>query len=140
MKGFVIMKKLYTTSFFYLILGLCAGVFFREYTKFKSFTGFTTLKVIHPHILTLGFLFFFILTLASKSLKFYENKNFNKWYIVYNIGLIWTGITMLVRGMLQVNGTDFKGLNHMAGSGHLILGVALIWFMIILKDALGFSK
>lgn len=140
MKGIVIMKKLYTTSFFYLILGLCAGVFFREYTKLNSFTGLTTLKVLHPHILTLGFLFFFILTLASKSLKFYENKNFNKWYIVYNIGLIWTGIAFLIRGILQVNGTDFKGLNHIAGTGHLILGVALIWFMIILKDVLGFSK
>lgn len=140
MKGIVIMKKLYTASFFYLIIGLSAGVFFREYTKLNGFTAITALKSVHPHILTLGFLFFFILTLASKSIKFYENKNFNKWYIVYNIGLIWTGIAMLIRGILQVSGTEFKGLNHIAGTGHLVLGVALIWFMIILKDALGFSK
>lgn len=140
MKGIVIMKKLYNASFLYLIIGLSVGVFFREYTKLNGFTGITALKTVHPHLLTLGFLFFFILTLASKSLKFYESKNFNKWYIVYNIGLIWTGATMLVRGILQVNGADFKGLNHIAGTGHLVLGVSLIWFMIILKDSLGFSK
>ena len=35
------MKKLYTTARIYLILGLTAGVFYREFTKFNNFTGTT---------------------------------------------------------------------------------------------------
>lgn len=42
---------------------------------------------------------------------------------------------MLFRGLLQVNGTDFNGLSHMAGVGHVIISVGLIWFMILLKKS-----
>lgn len=130
------MKKLYQTSFFYLILGLIGGVFYREFTKFNNFNGITTLRVLHPHFLILGFLFFLILTLASFNLNLSQIKSFNKWYITYNIALLFTGITFLWRGILQVQGLDFKGLNHIAGLGHTVLGVSLIWFMIVLKKAL----
>ncbi|PRR77333.1 hypothetical protein CLLI_25060 [Clostridium liquoris] len=130
------MKKLYQTSFFYLILGLIGGVFYREFTKLNNFNGITALKALHPHFLVLGFLFFLILTLASFKLNLSQIKGFNKWYVTYNIGLLFTGITFLWRGILQVQSLDFKGLNHIAGLGHTILGVSLIWFMIILKKAL----
>ena len=62
----------------------------------------------------------------------YEERDFGKWYTTYNVGLIFTAITMMWRGILQVKGLDFKGLNHIAGLAHAILGVGLIWFMIIL--------
>ena len=48
------MKKLINTSFLYLILALAAGVFYREFTKFNSFTGKTTLAVVHTHLFVLG--------------------------------------------------------------------------------------
>lgn len=38
------MKKLLNTSFGYMIAGLAAGVFYREFTKF---TGFVGLSLIH---------------------------------------------------------------------------------------------
>lgn len=55
------MKKLFNLSFFYLILGLALGIFFREFTKFNAFTGITTLSTAHTHTLVLGFIFFLIL-------------------------------------------------------------------------------
>ncbi|WP_040210676.1 DUF2871 domain-containing protein [Clostridium polynesiense] len=127
------MKKLYSASLLYLILGLSAGVFFREFTKFSKYTGITSLKGLHPHLLVLGFIFFLILMLTANFTHLHEHKHFNQWYIVYNVGLLWTTISMAVRGILQVKGTDFNGLPHIAGTGHFILGAALIWFMIILK-------
>lgn len=36
------MKKMINTAFVYMILGLVAGVFYREFTKFMGFEGLTT--------------------------------------------------------------------------------------------------
>ena len=52
------MKKYYYISFTYLMLGLIAGVFYRELTRMSDFTGETVLKGVHTHILVLGFVFF----------------------------------------------------------------------------------
>lgn len=55
------MKKIINTAMFYMIYGLIAGVFYREYTKFKGFTGLTSLSKVHPHVLVLGMLVFLII-------------------------------------------------------------------------------
>jgi len=125
-------KKLYYTSFFYAILGLISGIFYREFTKINDFTAYTALKPLHTHILVLGFLFFLLLTLLAKQFRVHEVRSFKGWYNVYNIGLMLSLAAMTVRGILQVNGTDMKGLSHMAGLGHAVLGASIIWFMILL--------
>ena len=129
------MKKLYVTSFLYLILGLLAGIFYREFTKASSFTEPTMLTGLHTHILTLGFLFFLILLLTSAASKLTEHKHFSKWFYFYNTGLLWTIITMAVRGVLEVQGNDIPGFNHIAGTGHFLLGLGLIWLMLLLKKS-----
>lgn len=130
------MKKLFNASFFYLIVGLLSGIFAREYTKAKGFEGFTTLNVVHTHVLVLGFLFFLIALALSKVFTIHEAKSFNKWFVVYNIGMVFTVSAMAARGFLQVNGTDFKGLSHMAGLSHAIISVGLVWFMLLIKKSL----
>ncbi|MNN30116.1 hypothetical protein D3C81_1437550 [compost metagenome] len=126
------MKKLYYTSFFYAVLGLLAGIFYREVTKHQEFTGQTVLVALHTHILVLGFLFFIIALILSKVFNVHEAKSFGVWYIVYNVGLLITIVTMGIRGMLQINGTDISFLPHIAGLGHTILGVGIIWLLILL--------
>ena len=44
------MKALYLASVFYLVLGLGAGVFYREFTRANDFPAgeFTQLSVAHP--------------------------------------------------------------------------------------------
>ena len=130
------MQKYFKISSFYLLFGLLMGIFSREFTKLNNFSGDTVLKSVHSHILVLGFLFFKIVLLLEKNFTISNNKNFNKWIILYNIGLIYLIITLSVRGILQVIGSDFNGLSHIAGLGHAILGVSLVWFLVIFNKEL----
>lgn len=133
------MKKLFNLSFFYLILGLALGVFFREFTKLNDFTGVTTLSAAHTHTLVLGFIFFLVIVVLENVFTISNIKNFNIWLITYNIGLLSLISTLVTRGILEVLSKDFAGLPHMSGTSHVILGLSLIWFMIILKKSI-FSK
>ena len=131
------MKKYLNLATFYLILGLVGGVFFREFTKMSGFEGTTTLRALHPHALILGFFMFLMILVLEKNFTISKVKNFMKWLITYNIALIYVWITLLVRGILQVKGTEFAGLSHIAGLGHAILGIALVWFVVILYKTVG---
>ena len=133
------MKKLFNLSFFYLILGLALGVFFREFTKINDFTGTTTLSAAHTHTLVLGFIFFLVIVVLENVFTISNIKNFNIWLITYNIGLLSLISTLVARGILEVLNKDFAGLPHMAGTSHVILGLSLFGFMIILKKSI-FSK
>lgn len=130
------MKKYFNLSLFYLILGLALGVFYREFTKFNSYTGDTILKALHGHILILGFFFFLFLIIIEKNFNISSTKNINIWLILYNISFIYTIITMIFRGVLQVLEKNFAVLSHIAGLGHFLLGVSLIYFMVILSKSI----
>ncbi|HDR7688050.1 MULTISPECIES: DUF2871 domain-containing protein [Bacillus cereus group] len=130
------MKKLYNAAFIYLIIGLLSGVFAREYTKAQGIKGSTMLQLVHTHVLVLGFIFFLVAVALVKVFQIQETKNFHTWFVVYNTGLIITIVTMVCRGLLQVNGTDFNGLSHMAGLGHVIISIGFVWFMILLKKSI----
>lgn len=133
------MKRLFNLSFFYLILGLALGVFFREFTKLNDFSGATTLNVAHTHTLVLGFIFFLVIVILEKVFTISNIKYFNIWLITYNIGLLSLISTLVARGVLEILNKDFAGLPHIAGTSHAILGLSLIWFMIILKESI-FTK
>jgi hypothetical protein len=62
-------------------------------------------------------------------------KRFNLWLILYNIGLLGVLVNLTIRGLLQVQGSDINGLNHIAGTFHALFGIAWIWFLVILKKA-----
>lgn len=130
------MQKIFKISSFYLFLGLALGVFYREFTKFNNFTGTTTLGLTHAHTLMLGFVFFMIVLLLEKNFKISSSKNFKAWLITYNVGLIYVISMLVFRGVLQVQGSDFNGLSHMAGLGHAILGIALIWFSVMVNKVI----
>lgn len=130
------MQKYFKISSFYLLFGLVMGIFSREFTKFNNFSGYTVLKSVHTHTLVLGFLFFIIVLLLEKNFTISNNKSFNKWIVLYNLGLIYLIITLSIRGILQVIGSDFVDLSHIAGLGHAILGISLVWFLAIINKEL----
>ncbi|MEG2262709.1 MAG: DUF2871 family protein, partial [Raoultibacter sp.] len=99
------MKKLLNISFIYLLAGAAAGVFFREFTKFNGFDGVTTLGLVHPHLLALGFIVFLIATLFCMQKDFTGDKLFLPFMIIYNAGLIVTAVMFFVRGITQVLAT-----------------------------------
>ena len=120
------MQKYFKISSFYLLFGLVMGIFSIEFTKLNNFSGYTVLKSVHTHTLVLGFLFFIIVLLLEKNFTISNNKSFNKWIVLYNLGLLYLIITLSIRGILQV----------IAGLGHAILGVSLVWFLAIVNKEL----
>lgn len=127
------MKAMYRSAMIYTITGLFFGVFYREFTKMQDFTGTTVLSGMHVHTLTWGLLFILILMLMEKQFTLTANKRFKAWFITYNVALVGTLASMFTRGMLDVLGTDINGLNHIAGTFHTTMAVALIWFLVMLK-------
>lgn len=130
------MKKYLNMATIYLIMGLLSGVFFREFTKFNNFEGKTSLGVVHTHILVLGFLMMIMVMVLDYNFKLSKVKHFMKWFIVYNGSVIYVTITLLVRGISEVKVLTISGLNHIAGLGHAILGISLIYLMGILYKAI----
>lgn len=133
------MKKIINTAMTYLVLGLAAGVFYREFTKWNGFTGKTTLGVVHTHLLVLGMLFFLLVALFGRQEPaLLEQKTFCRFYILYNIALPFLSCMMVVRGILQVQSVELtKSVNAMisgiAGISHILMAAALFMFFIALK-------
>jgi hypothetical protein len=129
-------KKLSSALLVYTVIGLVFGVFYREFTKFHGFDRYTMLSVMHAHALLLGALFCLILLAADRLFTFSHHRRFTVWFTLYNIGLGGTLAAMLVRGVLQVLGSDMAGLNHIAGLFHTILGISLVWSVLMVKQLL----
>lgn len=130
------MKKYLNFATAYLGLGLVLGVFFREFTKLNGFEGQTVLGTAHTHTLVLGFIFFLILMVLEKTFNISEVKNM-KWCIVaYNVALVYMLGTIVARGVMEVLGTQFAGMNHISGLAHAMLGASLIWFVVLLRKVI----
>ena len=130
------MKKYYLSSIVYALLALVGGVFYREFTKGFSFTGQTTLSVVHVHYFVLGTIFFLVMLLLEKSFSF-TSKRTNIAFILYHVGLNLTCIMFLARGILQVTNQSLTtGIDAMvsgfAGIGHIILGLSLVLVLVFI--------
>lgn len=133
------MKNLIRLSFLYALFAIICGVFYREFTKYKSFSGKTTLSVTHVHLFVLGMILFMILALFSIHTNLLEHKKFKLFMILYNIGLPFMVIMMFIRGVLQVLEIELsKGSNAaisgIAGISHIIMTASFIVLYLILKQ------
>lgn len=131
------MKKMLRVSLIYVVLAMIGGVFYREFTKLSGFTGVTTLSKVHVHLMVLGVFMFMVLALFAKSTSLLKDKNFNNFLYVYNIGMAIAVIMMIVRGITQVLATPLSygmsmAISGVAGVGHILLGIGLIWVILIL--------
>lgn len=133
------MKHYINSAIIYAIMAMAGGVFFREFTKFYSFTQKTTLSVVHTHYFILGTTFFLILILFDKSFSF-SNKKTHKILVAYHIGLNITNIMLLIRGITQVSAINIsygldKAISGIAGMGHIILSISIILLMLQIKKS-----
>lgn len=133
------MKKIAKLSFFYSILGMLLGVFYREFTKINGFTEETVLSGLHTHVLVSGVFFLLIVLLLEKSFELTKNKKFNKFFITYNIGLILSVIMMAIRGCVEVLNLEIStmidsSISGIAGLSHIIMTIAYILFFLILLN------
>lgn len=135
------MKKIAKFSFFYCMLGMLLGVFYREFTKINDFTEKTVLSGLHTHILVLGTLFLLIILLLEEPFELTKNKNFNKFFLTYNIGLLLTVFMMAIRGCIEVLKPEIStmvdaSISGVAGIGHIIMTIAYILFFLILLSGI----
>lgn len=127
-------------AFVYFIFAMVGGVFYREFTKFYSYTGTTALSVLHTHLLVLGMFLFLFLALACKVTDIQKTKQFNRFLVLYNIALPFMVIMLLVRGIVQVLdvrdiGSWDAAISGMAGISHILLFISLLLLFMSLKKA-----
>ena len=126
------MKKILNTSMVYFILAAAAGVFYREFTKFNGYTGETALSYVHTHLFVLGMFAFLIIALfVCQKPELFEQSTFKKFFILYNISLPFMAVMLLVRGIVQVQGTELTKaadamISGFAGISHILIGIAVL--------------
>ena len=131
------MRKIYMAAHVYMILGLVSGLYYRELTKAKDFTGDSQLGIVHTHILALGMLFFLIVLVLEKQFTLTSGKLFDAFFWVYNAGLALTIGMMLVRGTMTVLGHQAgAALDGISGLGHIVITLGLIFFFVNLGKCL----
>lgn len=134
------MKRYVNTALVYGILAMIGGVFYRELTKFRGFTGKTTLSVVHAHYFVLGVLFFLVLLVLEKQFSFSGTRT-RRVLAAYHVGLNLTVVMFVVRGVTQVLTLPVsKGasaaISGMAGVGHILLGVSLVLVLLEIKRSI----
>ncbi|MGV9249070.1 DUF2871 domain-containing protein [Streptomyces sp. NPDC003710] len=128
------MRKILNTAHIYMIVGLVSGLYYRELTKAKNFTGDTQLAVVHTHVLALGMLFFLIVLALEKLFTLTSVRLFAWFFWTYNAGLALTVVMMTLHGTLTVLGhSSSEAISGAAGLGHILLTVGLVLFFITLS-------
>ena len=130
-------KRYANLALFYAIAAMVFGVFYREFTKFSHFSGQTNLSFLHTHYFMLGMFFFLVLMLAEKSFSF-SGRNTGKLLAAYQFGLNITGLGFLMRGLIQVWGTELSrgldaSISGIAGIGHILMGISIILLLLKIK-------
>lgn len=132
------MKKLWNIAFGYFLAAMSGGVFYREFTKYFSFTGRSALGYLHVHLLVLGTFLFLFLALAAKSTDLLEKKQFRTFVTIYNIVLpLFVGM-LLCRGIIQTAGISLShaadaAISGIAGLTHIAMAAAWIFLFTILR-------
>lgn len=130
------MKKIFNAAFTYMIIGVLAGLFYREFTKANDFPEgeFTQLAVVHTHLFTLGFIVLLIVLALDKVFGLSGSKLFSWFFATYNIGVVLTAGMMVWHGSLTVLGEESNAMiAGIAGLGHIALSVSLVLFFLSLR-------
>lgn len=133
------MRRMINAAFAYAAAAMAGGVFYREYTKLTDFTGQTSLSVVHTHLFLLGMLFLLVAALMERALGLSQSRKFRAFWGVYNAGVIVTAATLFLRGLTQASAAALSAgmngaLSGIAGLGHMMTGVGLVLFFLILRE------
>lgn len=122
-------------SFTTLLMGLIAGVFYREFIKFYHYQNITHLSRLHVHILVLGFLTMLVAYIIVRKYSTSILISLKKPLYIYMVGFTFTIVNMMVFGIYEVvsNGQDtirIAALSGTSGIGHILLSIGIVWFMV----------
>lgn len=122
----------------YLVLGLAAGLAYRELTKGSGLPAGEPLQlgVLHTHLLTLGFLALALVLVLDRLFALGRNRLFAAFFWVYNAGLLLTAAMMAVHGgIVLAGGTPSAAIAGIAGMGHIVLTIGLGLLIVMLGQA-----
>lgn len=137
------MKKIFNAAFAYMIIGVLAGLFYREFTKANDFPegDFTQLSVVHTHLLTLGFIVLLLVLVLDKVFGLSDSKLFSWFFWTYNVGIVLTVGMMVWHGMLTVLGEESNAMiAGIAGLGHIALSVGMVLLFLALRQKIVADK
>lgn len=134
------MKKYLNVALIYALAAMAGGVFYREFTKYRGFTGVTALGKVHTHLFLLGMIVFLLVALFAARYDLEKIKLFRVFLWVYNIGVALMSAMLLVRGVPQVLGSTLSraadaAISGLAGIGHMMTSIGLFLLLISLKKA-----
>lgn len=123
------------TAFANLVMGLAGGVFYREFTRYYQFTEANHLGKIHVHTIVLGFAVLTIFYLLVRLLSAAQQQTLRKPFYVFEAGLIFTVVNMVVIGVYEVVGLGQETvkravLDGISGLGHITLAAGLTWLAV----------
>ncbi|MFI9780961.1 DUF2871 domain-containing protein [Streptomyces sp. NPDC051956] len=130
------MRRSYYAAHVYMIVGVLSGLFYREFTKIKDFSGETQLALMHTHLLALGMIVFLVVLVLDKVFQLSGTRLFTAFFWFYNVGIAISTGMMGVHGILTVLGRDEDHIPEAvpltAGLGHILLTVGLILLFVLL--------
>lgn len=130
------MKRLYNIAIYYGVLGLIAGIYFREITKMNQFEGKTLLSAVHPHLLVLGSVMTLLTIVFVKLFEIPIKSKMKGSLITYHIGIHITVLMMLIHGTMDVYSIERSAaISGIAGIGHALTGIGLILLILEFKKA-----
>lgn len=126
-------------SITYAVMGLCGGVFYREFTKYYRFSDVTHLGKLHVHTLVLGLVLTVIFYILVKNVDADKVRSLKRPLNIYNLGLVFTVANMMLIGIYEVVSDRVATVNIMAmegisGIGHIFLGVGLVYTLVRIKN------
>lgn len=129
------MRRIFNAAAVYTLLGLVAGVYYREFTKAQGFTGETQLSVVHTHLLALGMLFFLVVLALEKTFTLTASRWFPLFFVSYQVGLVLTVTLLVTHGTMTVLGRETgAAISGIAGLGHIGLTLGLACFFMAVKE------
>lgn len=134
-------RKNMDTGFILTIVGIFAGAFYREFTKFIGFSGTTSMSVMHTHLLTTGAIMFFLFALFFRVFAVEPSKKLRILLSLYLVSVVGNVAIMFARGLYEVMGWEITRtvngtLSGLAGLDHTLLTVTLIWIINIVRKSI----
>ncbi|MGM9813943.1 MAG: DUF2871 family protein [Candidatus Enteromonas sp.] len=142
-----IFKFYLIAAFAFLIAGLVAGVFYREFSKaFDMAHVYTPLGLVHPHLLALGMGGMLLIGFMNAKLGV-EGKLMKGFVIAYIVGVAASFTMLLIRGTSNVMNAKtpdtfilpegmFAGISGIfhAALGVGLVGIFILWLLAFKKD------
>jgi len=129
------LTQLFVSAVVWIVLGLAAGLFYREFTKAQGFPNGVSgqLALVHTHLFALGALVMLIVLALEKAFALSASRLFRWFFWIYNAGVLVTGSMMMWHGILDVLKVEAsKAISGIAGAGHILIGAAFVLLLITL--------